>query len=101
MIIEYDDSGPAGILYPYYTVLVGKDEVKTRSGKTIPHCWIGTISPAGKINMWRPAGYCPRDYKPKAMELLELAKKTILNEQESIGGPLKGKTEIKLGDNDE
>jgi hypothetical protein len=92
VIIEYKGWGSLS----YYTVEVGKDEVKTRSGKYIPCTWLGTISTSGKINLWRPAGYCPRDYKPRAMELLELAKRRILEEQDKLDGPVEEGLTIEI-----
>jgi hypothetical protein len=59
-------------LAPYYTVLVEKDELDIGGGKKLPFStWLGTISPSGNINLWTPAGYCPRGYKKAALAVLE------------------------------
>lgn len=93
MIIEYKEM-PGGT--PYYTVQVGVDEAITHSGKAIPCTWLGTISITGEINLWRPAGYCPRDYKQRAMELLELARTCITEEQERLGGPARERFVVEI-----
>jgi len=69
MKVEYHDK-PG--MDPYYTVLVAKDELELSGGKTLPFStWLGTISPRGAINLWTPAGYCPRGYKKAALVVLE------------------------------
>lgn len=56
----------------YYTVLVEKDELVLPSGKKMGFStWLGTIDSTRGINLWTPAGYCPRGYKKAAMAVLE------------------------------
>lgn len=75
MKIEYHDK--PGVA-PYYTVLVDKDELDIGGGKKLPFgTWLGTIDKAGKINLWTPAGYCPRGYKKAALAVLEDVAKKI------------------------
>ena len=75
MIIEYKCEASRD---PYYTVAVEKDELVTASGKKLSYpTWIGTVSRDGKITLWYPASYRPRDYEPQARKMLEFAKEQI------------------------
>lgn len=65
----------------YYTVLVAKDELILPSGKPMGFStWLGTIDATRGINLWTPAGYCPRGYKQAAMEVLEKVQKQLKEE---------------------
>jgi len=47
--------------------------VELPNGKKLPFStWLGTINYDGSIiNLWIPAGYCPRGYRKAAMKVLE------------------------------
>ena len=61
----------------YYTVLVEKDELVVKSGKTVSYStWIGTVS-RKRINLWYPTSHIPRGYGKAAMTLLKEAQKQI------------------------
>jgi len=79
-----------------WVVKVKANEVVTDSGKKLPYAtWLGTIDAEGVINLWYPAAYKPRDYKPAAMRILEQARKQ-LRENNLLGDKRAMTLEIKF-----
>lgn len=62
----------------YYVVDFDKDELRADGGKLVPYASsAGTIQIGKngnvKYNVWTPAAYVPRGYKPAAKRMLETA----------------------------
>lgn len=65
----------------YWTVLVEENELVTESGKVLPYSTtIGTVDERGKVSVWTPAASKPRDYKRTALELLEQARASLIQD---------------------